>query len=113
MELRYEFEELSIITDLGWDILPVFGCADIGYGPDGEWTVRAIYLDKSRRVDGRWQFDDYRLDPDRDSFLFNAILDRLEHDRADSIGFRVAEALASGGIAMRDPNAGHRVREAV
>lgn len=106
-ELTYQFEELPLRTELGWQIAPVNGEALIAYYPDGEWIVRSISLEAFKLRPDKSGYDRKTVELDAKDWLFLAILDQLEHSRKDSIQDDVTEALAESAIAPHSDFAEH------
>ena len=88
-ELKFDFEELPIIVDLGFEAGLVNGTATIGYEDDFEWFVREITLDGHRKRSGAERdldirgsvFEQKPVVVDRASYawLYAAICDQLEN----------------------------------
>jgi|ERR1700677_2899302 len=95
-EIEYDFEELALVVEGGFDAGLISGTATIKYQPDGEWSVREIALDGYRRrsQEARAEiaasqgkpvyvigmFDNKKIPLCRDShpWLYATIIDRLE-----------------------------------
>lgn len=92
-EFLYEFEELPLIIDLGWEAGLLNGQATIAYHDDGEWFIHGIALDGFRERDRK------PVDLENKSEAYRTICDRLSSGRfADYINERVWEELAEDGI---------------
>ena len=114
--VTYEFSELPMVIDLGFEAGLVNGSAEISYFADGEWSVSAIYLDGHKKLrptlqdylkahaEGRTLpvFEEKPVALDAGSSLHLIILDRLEHRERDAIQEMVNEAReADASIAHR------------
>lgn len=122
-ELEYEFSELPLIVELGFEAALINGVATIGYQLDGEWSVREIALDGYRPIPPEQQEADradfvqrlFQRKPvalcrDSNPWLYATIIDRLESGAFKSaIEEAVAAALADEGIILVDPNIEHRI----
>ncbi len=51
--LTFQFEELPLVIDRGFEAGDIAGVAEISYHRDGEWTIGAIALDGARRLQTR------------------------------------------------------------
>jgi hypothetical protein len=116
-EVEYDFEELGLIVEGGFDVGLISGTATIKYQPDGEWSVREIELDGYRRrsQEARAEiaasqgkpvyvigmFDNKKIPLCRDSnpWLYDTIVDRLENDPWRS---HIADAIALARMDARD-----------
>jgi len=125
-ELKFDFEELPLIVDLGFEAGLVNGIATIGYEDDGEWFVREIALDGFRRRSAQECLDlhepgkvcpCFEIKPvviDRASYawLYAAICDQLENGRfknhvVDAVQNALSEYDEGSGTRRPDPNAEH------
>jgi hypothetical protein len=128
MTLEFQFTELPLVIEGGFEAGLVTGEAEIAYHRDGEWSVRGIYLEgfRERSQAGRATMQANGLKPsfyerkpvevDRGTFLFNTILHRLEHEWADRVQEAVNEARVEDRAAAADDRADMRrdaMREAV
>lgn len=80
MRIEFEFCELPLIVDLGFEAGLVNGSASIHAEPTGEWFVDNIFLDGSKPKDGGG-FERRPVEIDRKNWLWLAILDQLENGR--------------------------------
>jgi hypothetical protein len=48
--LSFNFCELPLVTDLGFEAAPVNGSAEISFDNEGGWAVRSIALDATRKA---------------------------------------------------------------
>jgi hypothetical protein len=84
----FSFEELPLLIEAGFEAGLVDGEAEITYHRDGEWSVSAIYLNGARERSKAEReamreptiFERKPVEVDAGTFLFNAILHRLEHE---------------------------------
>lgn len=112
--LDFHFEDLPLVMEAGFEAAEVSGAAEIAYHGDGEWCVRAIALDATRRLSPSdalttgARFARTRLALDDGDPLFLRILDRLEHGWASRVGDAVADALAQARAAAPDTRADRR-----
>ena len=118
-ELKFNFEELPIIVDLGFEAGLVNGTATIGYEDGGEYFVREIALDGHRRrsiaeraesqAKGRAfpMFERKSVIVDRASYswLYVAICDQLENGRFKN---HVVDAIEADRAASRHDAADDR-----
>ena len=97
--VHFEFEELPLIVDLGFEAGLVNGSADIHAHEGGEWFVDKIFLDGSRPLAPCAGFERRPVELDRGSAIYLAILDQLENGRfKDSIVDAVREALDADDV---------------
>lgn len=100
--LDYEFQDLNLVTDLGFGFVPLTGIAEISFDRSGEWTVTDIRLEGSRenknwlaeyRKTGKssaYQYKWQSLCRKSYPWLFDAIVDALEKQRSAYIQDRVS-----------------------
>lgn len=100
--LEFEFEELPLVIENGFEAGLVSGAADISYHHNREWFVRSIYLTGYRTVDGKQETRLVEIDGDTELYL--NIWDTLcrEGRLADRIQAKVDDALEWGGDAAAD-----------
>lgn len=117
--LDYEFEELPLFTDLGFQFAPVNGVAEISYSDDGEWSVTDIRLEGAKQ-NPKW-LDEFRTTGKSQAYfykwqslcgksypwLYDAIVDSLENN--SSVQDRVNEELEREGVSFRSDYAEHNV----
>ena len=113
-EIDFDFEELAIVVDLGFEAGLVNGSATIAYESDGEWFVREIRLDGHRlRSLAERTGDDtigmierraVVIDRADRAWLYLAILDQLENGRFKD---HVADAIKDDRAARADEHADH------
>ncbi len=118
--LEFEFDELPLIIDLGFDAAIISGMADISYPPDGEWSVSAIYVDGYRerslvekakmRGDGivPTSFEKKLVEIERGSWMFDTIARRLENEWRDKVQNAVNEAIGEDRACAADNAADYR-----
>ena len=110
-EIEFEFNELPLIIEGGFEAALINGTATIGYHPDGEWSIREIALDGFRPIPKAEQaalevslavgqlVPQYQRKPvplcrDSHPWLYGAIVDRLESEpKRSSIAEAVEQAL--------------------
>lgn len=115
--LEFEFDELPLIIDLGFDAAIISGMADISYRADGEWSVSAIYVDGYRerslverakmRGDGT-RFEKKLVEIERGSWMFDTIARRLENEWRDKVQNAVNEAIGEDRACAADNAADYR-----
>jgi hypothetical protein len=101
----FNFYELPVVTDLGFEAAPVDGSAEISFDDEGNWSVKAIALDGTRAATdadrprhGLFVREPVTLCPRAHSWLWLTILNQLEHGKfADAIGNDVRERLEGDG----------------
>lgn len=118
--LEFEFEELPLIIDLGFDAAIISGMADISYHADGEWFVSAIYVDGYRerslvektkmRGDGLTptSFEKKLVEVEHGSWMFGAIDNRLECEWREKVQNAVNEAIGEDRAHAADNAADYR-----
>lgn len=120
--LNFQFEELPLVIDSGFEAGDVTGSAEISYHRDGEWSIRAIALGGARRRSHTAQdvaaavrtgralpaFERRSVALDEGDTLYLRIYHRLEHDWRDRVQNAVIEQLAADGESMADERADHR-----
>lgn len=118
--LEFEFEELPLIIDLGFDAAIISGMADISYHADGEWSVSSIYVDGYRerslvekakmRGDGLvpTSFEKKLVEVERGSWMFNTIASRLESEWRTKVQNAVNEAIGEDRACAADDAADYR-----
>lgn len=118
--LEFEFEELPLIIDLGFDAAIISGMADISYRPDGEWSVSAVYVDGYRKrslaekakMRGAGlvptSFEKKLVEVERGSWMFNTIASRLENEWRDEVQNAVNEAIGEDRACAADNAADYR-----
>lgn len=85
-EFTYEFDELPVLQDLGFDFGAFAGEAVIRFENAHDWFVAAIRLDGSR-YDRETRTHDRKkltLDSDTHAPFYHIILDQLENNKAFS-----------------------------
>jgi hypothetical protein len=127
-QISFEFDELPLVIEGGFEAGLVAGSADITYSRDGEWSVSAIYLDGYRersqaelatmRANGLKPNLHERkpVELDAGTSLYLTIYDRLEHEWRDGVQEAVRDAVAADREAGADDYADYRrdvLREAV
>lgn len=106
--LTFEFEELPLIIENGFEAAPVNGCAVLSYFDDGEWGIQSIYLDGHKR--NKWtleqrmeairdnkvlkSFTHKRVEVDAMTPIHLAICSRLDGEWAGAVQDKVMEAIA-------------------
>jgi hypothetical protein len=82
----FNFCELPLVTDLGFEAAPVDGSAEISFDDEGAWSVRSIALDATRKATdaerphhGLFVREAVTLCPKSHSWLWLTILNQLEH----------------------------------
>ncbi len=120
--LNFQFEELPLVIDRGFEAGDIAGVAEISYHRDGEWTIRAIALDGARRLQhaphdmvaaartGRAlpAFERRPVTLDEGDMLYLRIYHRLEHEWRDRVQSAVIEQLADDRESLADERADHR-----
>jgi hypothetical protein len=120
--LQFQFEELPLVIEAGYEAADVAGHAEIAYHRDGEWSIRAIALDGARRLthaphellmasrDGRTLplFARQPVALDAGDPLYLRIYHRLEHDWRARVQSAVIEQLAADRDSAADERADHR-----
>lgn len=122
--LNFQFEELPLVMEGGFQAADVTGSAEIAYHRDGEWTIRTIALDGARRLSHSAQeiataarsgnslpaFERRPVALDEGDTLYLRIYHRLEHDWRDRVQDAVIEQLAADRESRADTRADHRRR---
>lgn len=122
-QFEFSFEELPLLTDLGFDAGLVNGVATITFHQDGEWSISEIALDGHRertkeeraaaserigRQANRFECRPVVVDRAERQWLYLAIHEQLENGRfKDQIVDQVDRELGESGIARRDPDREH------
>ena len=121
---NFQFEELPLVMEGGFEAGDVTGRAEIAYQRDGEWTIRGIALDGARRLShtvneiaaaartGRPlpAFERKPVVLDEGDSLYLRIYHRLEHDWRDRVQSVVIEQIAADSESEADTRADHRRR---
>ncbi|MBN8979435.1 MAG: hypothetical protein J0I08_23500 [Rhizobiales bacterium] len=125
---NYEFEELPLVIEGGFEAGLIAGSAEVSYFRDGEWTITGIYLDGLRMLSPSERddlaeigkpppfFDRKSIALDAGTSLFNSILHRLEHEWRGKVQDAVNDAIDEDRAADADDAADYRrdfLREAV
>ena len=125
---NYEFEELPLVIEGGFEAGLIAGSAEVSYFRDGEWTITGIYLDGLRMLSPSERddlaeigkpppfFDRKSIALDAGTSLFNSILHRLEHEWRGKVQDAVNDAIEDDRAADADDAADYRrdcLREAV
>ena len=125
---NYEFDELPLVIEGGFDAGLIAGSAEVSYFRDGEWTITGIYLDGLRMLSPSERddlaeigkpppfFDRKSIALDAGTSLFNSILHRLEHEWRGKVQDAVNDAIEDDRAADADDAADYRrdcLREAV
>lgn len=92
--LEYEFCEMPLIIDLGFEAGLVNGSADISYRPDGEWGIRKIYLDGSSTIKNGGEFKRKPVEVEQGP-LYDIIAGRLYGEWHDRVQEKVNQQIAS------------------
>lgn len=115
-EIVFEFDNLPILSDLGFEAgpvdgraTPVDGRATISFDDEGAWHVTDISLNGHKHVasphypiSGDWIRGQVHVCPKANPWLYAAIRDRLEAGEFNStITDKVAEALDEMGVCAR------------
>ncbi len=99
--LEYEFCEMPLIIDLGFEAGLVNGSADISYHSDGEWGIRKIYLDGFSTIKNGGEFKRKSVEVEQGP-LYDMIAERLLGEWHDRVQDRVnQQVIADGSIAHR------------
>jgi hypothetical protein len=102
--LSYSFEELGLLIENGIEAGLVSGSAEISFHDNGEWAVRAIYLD------GFKNGKPHQVEVDTRSEIYLNILDSLERgSRKDRIDAMVWSALEDRGVVSMSDYRQHNV----
>lgn len=127
-QISFEFDELPLVIEGGFEAGLVAGSADITYSRDGEWSVSAIYLDGHRDLTPSERnalaasgkpmrfYESKPVELDAGTSLYLTIYDRLEHEWRDGVQDAVRDAIAADREAEADDYADYRrdvLREAV
>ena len=97
--LEYEFDELPLLIDLGFEAGLVNGSADISYHPDGEWGIRKIYLDGFSTIKNGGVFKSKPVEVEQGP-LYEMIAGRLLGEWHEYVQDKVNEqVIADGSIA--------------
>jgi hypothetical protein len=107
-EITFEFDELALIVEGGFEAALIAGNATIRFENDGEWSIQSIALDGHRKrsweererlaassapyVPRLFERKPVHLCKDSNPWLYGAIVDRLEHHHADDIAYAIGEA---------------------
>jgi hypothetical protein len=125
---NYEFDELPLVIEGGFEAGLIAGSAEVSYFRDGEWTITGVYLDGQRELtpSERQELADNgkpvrfsarkSIALDAGTSLFNSILHRLEHEWRGKVQDAVNEAIEEDRAADADDAADYRrdaMREAV
>jgi hypothetical protein len=110
-EFDFQFEELPVVVDLGFEAGLVDGTATIKFEASGEWWVDGITLDGSRRRSENerqaekadtgltaklYEIKPVKVDRASYSWLYAAITDQLENGRfKDSVEDEVRKEMAA------------------
>lgn len=120
-ELTFDFEEMPLIVEGGFEAGLVNGSATIRYHADGEWSVGEIFLEGYRErpkaerdameaATGKAapRFERKNIEVDRPSQIYLAVMDRLETGSyRDQVQEKVNFELADAGISPRSDFAEH------
>lgn len=120
--LNFQFEELPLVVDGGFEAGDVTGSAEISYHRGGEWTIRSIALDGARRLSHSAHaiataaraghtlpaFERKPVALDEGDTLYLRIYHRLEHDWRDRVQNMVIEQMAADRESEADTRADHR-----
>jgi len=125
---NFDFDELPLVIEGGFEAGLIAGSAEVSYFRDGEWTVTGISLDGHRLRSNR-ELDDHAalgkpvpmferkpVELDRGTSLFGTILHRLEHEWRGKVQDAVNDAIEDDRAADADDAADYRrdcLREAV
>jgi len=77
--LTFDFEELPLIVSGGFEAGLVNGSAEVGYQADGEFFIKAIWLDGFRKRANGCGFTQNAVTVEQGSWLYNAIHEQLEN----------------------------------
>lgn len=100
--LEYTFEDLGLVTDLGFQFAPVNGVAEISYDSDGSWAITDISLEGFKILrTGRIEHKTASLCRKSYPWLYSAIVDALETHRASSIDEKVFNELSEQGVSFK------------
>lgn len=124
----YDFDELPLVIEGGFEAGLIAGSAEVSYFRDGEWTISGISLDGHRMLSPSERdalaeagkpvsfFERKSVALDAGTSLFNSILHRLEHEWRGKVQDAVNEAIEEDRAADADTAADYRrdaMREAV
>jgi hypothetical protein len=99
----FEFEELPIVVEGGFEAGLVNGSALISIHNYDEWYIRQVFLDGSRKKQAAVGFDRKPIEIDRNSWLFLSICDQLESGRFKQyVDDAVVEELSACGDDIAD-----------
>lgn len=125
---NYDFDELPLVIEGGFEAGLIAGSAEVSYFRDGEWTVTGINLDGQRELtpSERQELAEAgkpvrfsarkSIALDAGTSLFNSILHRIEHEWRGKVQDAVNEAIEEDRAADADDAADYRrdaMREAV
>jgi hypothetical protein len=119
----FNFDDLPLVIENGFEACEVSGSAEIEYSLDGEWAVESIYFEDGRKRI-KYSTDDYlaaaatgKFPPtyerksvvlDRGTPIHSIIHDRLENEWSDQVQEAVREQLASDREDAADARADYR-----
>lgn len=104
--LNFDFDELPLVIEGGFEAGIIAGSAEVSYFPDGEWSIGAINLDGHRRRSVEESaaaveagkpvpmFERKPVELDVGTSLYLAIYSRLETEWRNKVQDAVIEAIA-------------------
>lgn len=116
----FEFDELPLVIEGGFEAGLIAGSAEVSYFRDGEWTITGISLDGHRLLSPTERdalaeigkpppfFERKSIALDAGTSLFNSILHRLEHEWRGKVQDAVNDAIEEDREIAADDYADHR-----
>jgi hypothetical protein len=106
----FNFDDLPLVIENGFEACEVSGSAEIEYSRDGEWSIASIYFEDGRKRI-KYSTDDYlaaaatgKFSPvyerkavalDRGTPIYSIIYDRLDNEWCEQVQEAVRNQLAS------------------
>jgi hypothetical protein len=125
---EYNFDDLPLVIENGFEACEVAGSAEVSYSSDGEWSVESIHFDGNKRNHytleqlyeaqktnaplPHWTRQSVELD--RGTPIFSIIHDRLENEWRERVQDAVRQQIEDDRIQAADDAADYayeRLRE--
>ena len=101
----YEFEELPLVVECGFDAGLISGSALISVHELDDWYIKKVFLDGFRKKHNASGFDRKPIEVDYKSWIFLAICDQLDGGKFKQY---VEDAIAKEYDGLRDQAADQR-----